>query len=371
MYKKKIKIGFAIWTLKGMGGSEKLVYEVSSKLDRNKFEPCIISFEEGSVREIYQKSGIEVYSIEKKKWFDFKFLTEIRKILKIKRIEIINAHHYYPFLYLTISAIGLKTKIIYTEHAKWTIEEFSTLRKLLIKILLLKASAVIAISKQIFNYWKLCFKINSSKIIYLPNGIDIDRYSGYSNKNIRNRLGIFENQKVIGIIANLRPEKNHKILISAFRDIEADSNNFILMIVGLDCMGGELQKFCKKSGNENTIKFLGKRDDIPEILGSIDIFCLPSVHEGLPLILLEAMAANVPIVASDVVGNNEVIIDNFNGLLFKPNDKDDLKNKIIMVLEDDYLKSKIRKNAKLFIEKNYSIKEMLKNYEKLFVKLAN
>ena len=180
----------------------------------------------------------------------------------------------------------------------------------------MKADAVVAISGQMEDYYRSRTGLNNRKVHLITNGVDLERYENVPVNGLRSNLGIKEEERVVGMVANIRPEKNHKLVISAFSDVAKKLKNVRLLLVGLDCMNGEIQRFASDSGAGEKILFLGKRDDVPELLKIIDLFCLPSIYEGMPLTVLEAMASGVPVIGSDTLGINEIVKDGVNGMLF-------------------------------------------------------
>jgi glycosyltransferase involved in cell wall biosynthesis len=204
----------------------------------------------------------------------------------------------------------------------------------------------------------------------IPNWIDLDAFDLRDRHQLRQTLGIGTNEKVVGCIANLRPEKNHKLLISAFSSVTRSMANARLVLVGVDCMEGEIQRFALQSGASDKILFLGKRDDVPDLLNIFDIFCLPSVYEGLPLTILEAMASSVPIIGTDVLGINEVVVNNVNGLLVPSNNVEKLSESILLLLTDEHLRNRLSQNARKYVDKNYDLNKKVEEYERLFRMVA-
>ena len=362
----EIKVAYVLWTLLGMGGSERVVYDSVRKLDKKRYSIVVISFEDGPIREIYEKLGVKIYVISKNKGFDLKFIYGLRKILTDEAIDIVNAHHFGPLLYSFLATRWSKIKLVYTEHSRWQLEKLNSMERALNRFMLWRANAVVAISKQIQDYYLGVLLLRRKKVHLITNGIDLALFREIGNRDLRQRLGIGEDEKVIGTVANLRPEKNHKLLISAFCSVCRVLKDVRLLLVGLDCMEGEVQEFAAQSSASDRILFLGWRNDIPEVLRILDIFCLPSEYEGLPLTILEAMASGVPVIGSDVLGINEVIIDNANGLLFPKNDQKRLGELIVMLLRDEELRGRLSRAGRVFIEKNHCLNDKVIKYDKLF-----
>ena len=213
------------------------------------------------------------------------------------------------------------------------------------KNLIKRDDAIVAISNLLLSFYFNKMHIPKEKVHLIVNGIDLSYYKKSDN---------------------IRPEKNHKLLISAFSKIAMEFKEAHLLIVGLDCMNYEIHQFAKQTDAAERIHFLGQRKDVAAILNILDIFCLTSVNEGLPLTVLEAMASGVPVIGSDVMGINEVITDNVNGLLFPNNDEVSLVETIKKLLLDDKLSSRIIKEGRLYVLKKHNLEDKLKEYDFLF-----
>ena len=234
--------------------------------------------------------------------------------------------------------------------------------------MLWNADGVIAISKQIQDYYLTNFQLKQEKVHLIINGVDTDIYKKKDNKQLRMELGISNQEKVVGMVANIRPEKNHKLLISAFSNVTKIMKNVRLLLVGDDCMDGDINRFAARySSNPNKIQFLGSRNDIADLLNVFEYVLSSFKYEGLPITILEAMATSIPVIGADVLGINEIIIDNVNGLLFPANDINILTKKLILLLENGSLRDRLSSAGKDSVLKYYSLDEQIKQYDKLFL----
>lgn len=368
---EKIRIAFVVWTLEGMGGSEHVVFDIARKLDRNMFEVVIVGFKDGPVRNRYEHLGIKVTVVEKQKKYDLQFIRSLRNIFKQNGVQLVNAHHFSPFLYTCLATIMTGIKIIYTEHSVWQYRQMSGIKKQLCNLLLWKATAVVAISKQLFKYYVNNPFISRKKIHLIVNGVDLSRFRKYTAPSIKKELGFKQDDVVVGMIANLRPEKNHKVLISAFSRLADDLIHSHLVLVGLDCMNGEIQKLAAGTGCKERIHFLGNRENVEDLLNAFDVFCLPSIYEGLPLTILEAMACEVAVVGADSMGINEIISHNQNGLLFETGNDKMLAETLKLVLQDEGLRNRLQQAGLSYVKVNYCLDTKIREYQKLFASLSN
>ncbi|OGI18016.1 MAG: hypothetical protein A2255_00520 [Candidatus Melainabacteria bacterium RIFOXYA2_FULL_32_9] len=225
----------------------------------------------------------------------------------------------------------------------------------------------IAISKAILEE---CNNNGIKKKTLIYNGIDTKRVSNITRQHNRN----METLNIINVSRITYHKKGQDILIKALKECKDKGLNFTCSFVGgvydYDKASIEYLKDLIKNYNlENEISFLGNRNDIPDLLAKADLFILPSRHEGLPLVLLEAMASGLPAIASNISGSNDIINPEENGLLFESENHTDLANKILELYNNQnkmhYLAQNAHKHAQQF-----DISIMCKNYYALYRKLV-
>jgi glycosyltransferase involved in cell wall biosynthesis len=163
-------------------------------------------------------------------------------------------------------------------------------------------------------------------------------------------------------VARLAPEKDIGTLIRAFQILVPKFSDVELVVVG---DGVERKKLEALALGAN-VRFLGSRDDIPELMRSFDVFVLASLTEGISLTLLEAMAASKPIVATNVGGNPEVVVDGVTGFLVPSQDPQAMADKILLLLNDPQLAQRMGIAGRRRVEQNFSLERMTDEYEKVY-----
>jgi glycosyltransferase involved in cell wall biosynthesis len=326
--------------------------------------------QDGPVRELYETLGAVVFTFSRRNRWDLTFIYKIRNILLKNKIDIVFAHHFAPLSWSYFATRFTKIKLTHAEHSRWQLEQLQFPYKMLNRIFISRSEAIVAISKQIEDYYVNTMAVNKNKVHFITNGIDLDRFARVNFSGLRDELGIRHEEKVIGMVANIKPLKNHKLLISAFTRVLEEFNDVWLVLVGSDFSGGKVERFATKTEAAERILFLGQRHDVPQLLRIFDIFCLTSVYEGMPLTALEAMAAGVPVIGSDVLGINEIITDNVNGLLFPSNDRQKLAEAILKLLGDEDLRLRLSRAGKFFVKENHCLDYQIKEYENLFERLC-
>jgi glycosyltransferase involved in cell wall biosynthesis len=173
---------------------------------------------------------------------------------------------------------------------------------------------------------------------------------------------------IFACVARLEPPKNQPLLLKAFLNGPAADSRAKLLIVGSGGWKTKLESRIKCNGMQEKVRLLGHRSDIPEILGAIDIFVLPSSWEGNPLCIMEAMAAGKPVIASRVGGIPDLVENEKSGLLVPPNNRDALTKAMNEMLKNKYMRQMMGKHAAQKAAERFSRELMTKAYEQLYEK---
>jgi len=195
----------------------------------------------------------------------------------------------------------------------------------------------------------------AEKVTVIPNGLATERFCVPRDRAaLRRELGLPEDVTLLGTVAALSPQKGIEYLIRAAAAVRRERPDVHFLIVGEGPLRGSLQRLASTLRLDEGVHFVGARDDVPQLLGALDIFVLPSLWEGLPYALLEAGAAGVPCLATNIPGNADVITPGQTGRLARPADSLDLAVQIFAALGDpglqpqaEALRSRIREEFSL------------------------
>jgi len=214
-------------------------------------------------------------------------------------------------------------------------------------------------------------RIDPEKIITIHNGIDLKKFNIEIDIYEKKReLGLKHEDKVIGIIANLRRVKGHCYLFEAFQNAKCKmslkDSILKLLVVGDGELKQELTGLAEKLKIKDSVIFTGFRDDIPEILQVIDIFVLPSLWEGFPVSILEAMASSRPVIASSVGGIPEAVIDQETGFLVPPQDVRSLEEALLKLVNDSGQAKRMGIAGRKRIEECFTLDKMIKKMEGVY-----
>ena len=229
---------------------------------------------------------------------------------------------------------------------------------------------VVLVSQQMLQNKRLTH-INSSKISIIENGISEDLIENPEYDAEDPIMQFCYNSFVIGSIGRLTPEKGYEYLIRSFNQLKNENINLKLIIIGDGPQKKEFEGLIQRLNLNNKILLPGYQINASKYLSLFDIFVLPSLTEGLPLTLLEAMQAAKPIIATNVGGMPGVLKGTAAGLLINPQNIDELTKTILMLLRDDALRNKMAKNAKAKIKNTYTVKIMGEKYRITYLKMLN
>jgi glycosyltransferase involved in cell wall biosynthesis len=240
-------------------------------------------------------------------------------------------------------------------------------------IALKSATRIVTVTKIVADDLVLHQGVNRSKIVTIYNGVDLERFSEISPQKkmgIRSTLGIDSKKKVVGMVAQLTDWKGIPYFLKAIPLILKECRDVMFVIVGDGKERKNLETMAQALGISSYVVFTGFRRDIPEMMSVMDVLVLSSLREGLPNVLIEAMAMRKPVVATNVGGVPELVIDNETGFLIPPRNPDALAKAILNFLVSRAKARKFGEKGRIYAEQKFSLTQMVKNYENLYSQIA-
>ena len=354
-----------------VGGGETHVLDLVGSLNKNLFDPVVLSFTEGPMVDRLQQMGIKTHVINTLKPFDFRVFGQVKKVMKQEGIQLLHAHGtracsntYYP-------ARQLNIPIIYTVHG-WSFHDNQKdwIRRVRImgeRLLVKRSTVTVCVSDSNLNEGSSHFDFKNATVI--KNGVNQTKFNPEGSfKDIRTELGVSKDEILVGFIARVTLQKNPLVLIRAFAKI-AGALPIKLLIVGDGDMKNDAVELAISLNVADKVLFQPFRQDIPDLLNAIDIYCLPSLWEGLSIALLEAMAMRKAIVATPVNGTREVITHMQNGILVPVNDVDTLADAFVLLADDPLLRSQIAQQAYQTLSQEFNTKTMVHKIEDLYTEV--
>jgi glycosyltransferase involved in cell wall biosynthesis len=358
-----IKICYLIGQL-GKGGAEKQLYELVKGINRKVFDPVVISLNQGGYwgGEI-RKLNIRLIELQRKRSFEFARLFKLIKILKAEKPDIVHTYMFAANSYGRIAAIIDRVPVIIASERN-LVEIGKDKNKFDIyidKLLAPFSQGIICNSDKASKSLVEKYSFNGSKVFTVHNGIDASP--------VRN--GISNRIKIIGTVGSLYPQKNHSLFLDMAKIVleRSENKDIKFLIVGKGPLRNELERCSKALNIESNVAFAGEREDVPELLQTMDIFVMTSLYEGLPNAIIEAMAAGLPVIATDVGGNSELVINRETGFLCRSNDAKALAEKVVSLINNEQEAKRMGKNGKKRALSEFGVERMIRKTENIYMEL--
>lgn len=323
-----------------LAGAEIMVENLTEKLFENGYDVSVVSLfsYHSPITERLENKKIPVFYLDKKQGFDIKVIFRLYKLFKQERPDIIHTHRYI-MPYAMIAAILSKVPVkIHTIH---NVAEYETgARQRKINKLFYKYFNIvpISISPIVKRTVEREYKLSSNQVPMIYNGIDLSKCIPKKDYKVQdNKLRILH-------IGRFSEQKNHIGLIESFKVVNDLAPNTELKLIGTGKLENQIKDKVKELGLENSVEFLGLKSDVYTYLHQADIFVLPSHWEGMPITLIEALSSGLPIVASNVGGIPDIIIDNKTGVIVDVNKKE-IAEGILKLVNSSELREKLGRAA--------------------------
>ncbi|MCK4738569.1 MAG: glycosyltransferase [Deltaproteobacteria bacterium] len=368
--KEKVKVLFLIWRytgdynlindmVLGINPEEyavRVCYLTGSFDGKNSLDKkCHVFYLEDETKEYIAKSKV-------------KMIRALLEALKKDKPDIIHCHRHKPTLIGTVAAFFARIPYI-VSHVHGLNRTRGGLRRIINSIIFRKVAKVIAVSKGVrVDVLQTNPSLATVKAIAVWNGVDIKRIERGPEVRAGARKALALNTDTIafGTVGRLVPTKGHNILINAFKDVSVQLPTAKLIIAGDGSLRAELTKQAEELGLSEKIKFIGFTRNVPELLHALDVFVFPSLAEGLPLGLLEAMVAKLPVVASRVGGIPEVVSDGFARLVEAEDAVALAKAMVAYGSLSEEKRATMGADAKMRVQKDFSKEMMCARIEKVY-----
>lgn len=353
-----------------VGGAEDLVAAIVRGLDPQRFRAAVATLgPPGPVGQELRAQGYEVVSLglDIKRTSTWRVAAAVRRLLKAGRPDILHTHLYHPNFYGRLGSLGLGlTGVVAAVHNSYTRVKFH--RRVWNFLLAWSTDRVLAVSPRVYHDIRKFDGVPTSRLLLIPNGISLTELATpLSRVEARERLQV--SGLVIGTMSRLEEQKGHAYLLSALPKLSREIDDLVVLIAGEGRLRERLLGQARDLGVENHVRFLGNRRDVPEIQRALDIFVQPSLWEGMPLALLKAMGAGLPVVATRVSGCMDAVMDGGNGRLVEPADAEALARAILDLYHHPEERRRLGEAARRTVAERFSCEAMLTRLEGLYLEL--
>ena len=359
MSQKRIQILYLI-TEYSVGGAEKAMVRILSGFNRDKYDITVVALRNGSGKLLPELAKIDIKTevLGAKTKYDFLHVAiHLYKLLRKIKPQILICSLYHPTILGRIIGRLAGTPIIINWEVSENLGGF--LRVLINRITLNLSDKIFCDSKQVSEKLTKTLRCPDDKIEIAPTGgLDLMTY----NHQCKNS----DSSVKIGIVGRLVEPKGYEYFVDTAKIVTNSRENIYFSIVGDGPDFSKIKNMIEELELTDKVKLLGYRSDIPDLLSEWDIYVQSSLWEGLCLTVVEATASGLPIVATDVGGIPESVIDGYNGFLVPPKDPKALADKIIKLIDSPELRKTMGERSRKIAEEKYSLENMVKKIEELF-----
>lgn len=348
------------------GGQEKQLFELVRRLDKKRYDIMVVSLSDGC----FWTKDISRYArcveIERKGHMELKRLARLVRLIREFSPDIIQCWSYSAIVYGISGALACSVPIkILTVRGKERCK--SAAMYLMNNALYRLSDLVIYNSTEALKYERRLYRLPERKLKVIHNGVDPGEFSpACVDKSRVLGFSVPENHRVIGTTASLTRRKNLTMFLDCAKAILKRDAGFAFVLAGAGDQEKELKDYARSLGVERSVYFAGCRNDIPNLLRCFEAFLLTSKEEGTPNSILEAMAAGVPVIATDVGGNREIIEHRVNGYLVPLNDVERMADFTLEVLGNGSERERIAANAAETVCRKFDMRRMVEDYDNTY-----
>lgn len=373
---KKIKILY-LTTSSIISGAEQVILSQVKGINRKiiDIEVCTLS-SKGELHDELDKLEVKNYNLDLKNWLYMPIAVyRLYRLLKKERYDILNTLLFHASVIgICIGKIAKVPYIIESrQYADFMYKYNFKLKQIIDRMVSQKVDHIIACSNAAKEIITNHERVDTRKITVIYNGTSINKFKLQSIKQreqIRKTLGI-EDKIVLSFTARLRPAKGHKYLLEAISIIKNQYPRVVLLLIGDGVLRYELDTLTRQLNIESNVRFLGQRTDIPDLLSVTDIYVHSSVEEGFGIAIIEAMAAGLPVVATNVGGIPEIITNNINGILVPSENPQAFVDSISYLIEHPKNRKILAEKGKQHVETTFTDDVMIKKYMEVYVKIIS
>ena len=365
---KAIRIAFCITDL-DVGGAERMFVELVTRLDRRLWEPRVFCLSRpGKLVERLNAANIPVVCFGAQSVWQFGVVWMLARELKRLHPELLQCFLYHANLIGRLAArwAGVPRVVCGIRVA----ERRSRFRLWLDRLTQRFVDHNVCVSRAVADFSIGEGGLRANKVSVIPNAVDFGLFASAEPVD-RTTLGFAAAERLALFVGRLDPQKAPFVLLEAFERLLLRHPNWQLLFVGDGPLWGAMGKWIADHNLSHNIRLAGWQPNVPQLLKSSDCLVLPSLWEGMPNIVLEAMASGLPVVVSRVEGTEELVVPEQTGLLVSPNSVDDLEHAVEEILSRSDLSTRLARNAQQHVQEHFTFEAMITAYEHLYRRLLS
>lgn len=352
-------------TSSGPGGAERVISNLACSLDPDRYRTILCLFRPGWIQEHTESRGVRTHIIPTHGMTDWRWALQFKQLLRQEQVDLIHGHEFDANVQGTFVAALSGIPLVATVHGKNYFWE--KLRRRLAYRWVSRRATMVAVSENLKQFIVEKVGVDQDRIKVVYNGVAaLPRCEKADADACRKELGLPKNSQVVGVVGNLYSVKGHQYLIEGIPAVLQKCPNTSFVFAGRGELEAQLKEQVHRLGLDKRVHFLGLRQDISRILALLDVFVLPSLSEGLSMAILEAMIAGKPVVATQVGGNPELVLDGETGFLIPPRDSQALASSLVMLLTNKLQAVQFGERGKRRAQGQFSLETMVQTYQTLY-----
>jgi len=356
--------------LRVMGGMERVLVKVLNGLNNESTVSavCDLEPEHEALPCPGLNSEVPVHVIGRKRGNDPGLVWRMVQLLRRERPDIVHSHTWGTLCegYAATRLAG-EASFVHGEHGTMELRARNILVQ---RWVWSRADALLSVSSQLADRMAEQVGISRERVQVIRNGVDLQKFGSIPSVEARRDLGLDNGQFVIGTVGRLVAVKGHETLLAALAEVRRERTNALALIAGEGPLRGDLAARADALGVASAVRFMGERNDVARVLAALDVFVLTSHSEGLPNTVLEAMAAGLPVVATNVGGVAELVDHDRTGLLVPRSEPLVLARAIRALSVDHERRVRFGDAGRTKAASEFGLARMLAEYERLYMRLA-
>jgi len=353
------------------GGAETQLVRLATRLKSRGWEVRIVSLmpPKAYVDEL-EASGIPVFSLDiRRKLPDPRPILRLARLIRRWRPHIVHSHMVHANLLVRI--VRPLTPVPVLICSARNIDEGGRLREFLYRITDPLCDLTTQVSQAGLERYVRVGAVPRHKIRYVPNGVDTERFKPNSQVRAAKRKELLLDGRFCWLaVGRFHPQKDYGCMLRAFAEVVKKRPESLLLIAGDGPLRPEMERLASALGITEEVRFLGVRQDVPELMNAADAYVMSSAWEGMPNVLLEAASSGLPIVATDVGGNREIVVDGVTGFLVPPRDPSSLAQAMLRLMElPERARVRMGEDARRYVEENFGLDYVVDLWEDLYKEL--
>ncbi|MCG3121278.1 MAG: D-inositol-3-phosphate glycosyltransferase [bacterium] len=356
-----------------MGGAENKLVELIAHLDKKNFEVMLANVGPlGALAEKFNQLGVETFHFPRRFAFDPVPVWRLAKLMRQRQIDVVQTTLLWADIVGPVAATLAKVPVVLSwETVSHEGNPFhnNLQRRIGYQWAMKWVDVIVPVSDEIRRSLIRRRHIPEDKIRVIHYGVDLQKFRSNGEAAVsakRAEIGVAADTILLGVVARLEPPKGHRYLLEALPEVVKKYPQVHVILIGDGALRRELEAQAQQLAISAHVTFLGARHDVNDLLNAIDLFVLPSISEGLPNVLLEAMACRKPVIASDVGGIPEVVQHGENGYLVAPGDAAALRETLLRSLAERTHWQRFAQRARHTVETSFSLEYQMARFESTY-----